>query len=142
MKKYINLEQLTDILKNLYKDVLEQSQLDMFEDNIDEWAEIVAESICTDMDKYVHMKDTKIIGNFANIRQDWEITTGFVDSEITPWGKFDDVIASIDNGTISAEDLERFQTWCLDWFFTAFGTYNLKYNFQEYLLECVDEYES
>ena len=94
----------------------------------EEQAEQLTERHIEQMDKYVHKSDTKIWGNFCNIREDWNYP-GFVHSEVEPWGNFDDVVKSIDDKTISEEDLSKFQQWCEDWFYTAFGTYNLKYNF-------------
>ena len=77
----------------------------------EEYAEQLTERHIEQMDKYVHKSDTKIWGNFCNIREDWNYP-GFVHSTVEPWG-----------------DLSKFQQWCEDWFYTAFGTYNLKYNF-------------
>ncbi len=94
----------------------------------EEYAEQLTEKDIEDMNKYVHKSDTKIWGNFCDIRYDWNYP-GFVHSEVEPWGDFDEVVKSIDNKTISEEDLSKFQQWCEDWFYTAFGTYNLKYNF-------------
>ena len=78
-------------------------------------------------------------GNFCNIREDWECCPEFIGSEVKPWGKFDDVIKSIDDETISDKDLKKFQTWAFDWYFRAFGTFGLTYNFGEWISEM--EYE-
>lgn len=111
-----------DVVKN-YDDPTE------YEWYAEQEAESLAASHVKDMAEYVHMSDTKLLGNFANIREDWDYIPDFVKSEVKPWGRFDDVVKSIDDKTISEEDLAKFQQWCEDWFFTAFGTYNLEYNF-------------
>lgn len=94
----------------------------------EEEAERLAARHIESMKEYVHQRDTKLYGNFCNIREDWD-HPGFIRSEVEPWGRFDDVVKSIDDKTISEQDLEKFQQWCEDWFFTAFGSYNLEYNF-------------
>jgi hypothetical protein len=135
MKEFINFEDMEQTLLNLYKKCLDENDAAKYESTIEEYAHINAESICEDMNRYVHRKDTRMDGNFCNIREDWEETYDFIGSEVKPWGKFDDVIKSIDNKTISDEDLKKFQTWCKDWFFRAFGTWGLCYNFQELISE-------
>lgn len=116
---------------------------DSYEWFAEEQAEQLAAIHVENMDKYVHKSDTKIYGNFCDIRYDWNYP-GFICSEIEPWGKFDDIVKSIDDKTISEDDLSRFQQWCEDWFFTAFGTYNLEYNFGTDLSELIysDEQEA
>ena len=94
----------------------------------EEYAEQLTECHIEQMDKYVHKSDTKIFGNFCDIHYDWN-NPGFIHSEVEPWGDFDEVVKSIDDKTISEQDLAKFQQWCEDWFFTAFGSYNLEYNF-------------
>lgn len=137
MKQLLNLEVVEETLRNLYTNCIDNAE--DFESEIEEYASINAQSICEDMRKYVHQKDTRMDGNFCNIREDWEETPDFIGSEVKPWGKFSDVVKSIDDETISDEDLEKFQKWCLDWFFRAFGTWGLCYNFQTLISEI--EYE-
>lgn len=139
--KFINFDNLLEIITDLYNECLSEEEQYRYESYVEDYAYITTESTCKDMDEYVHRKDTKMWGNFANIRQDWNITKNFVESEVEPWGDFDDIIKSIDDNTICKEDLEKFQTWALDWFFTAFGTYNLKYNFNNFIYEIIDNEE-
>ena len=122
-------------LLDLYKNCLDDENAQKYESIIEEYANINAQTIVDDMNRYVHQKDTKIIGNFCNIREDWEVTPDFIGSDVKPWGKFSDVVKSIDNGTISEEDLKKFQQWAKDWFFRAFGTWGLCYNFQTLISE-------
>ena len=141
MKDFLNYDNVYETFLNLFKDVIKDYGLDYgsFECDTEAYAECVAEKTLESMKKYVHMRDTKIDGNFCNIREDWVSTFSFVVSEVKPWGNFDDVVKSIDDETISDEDLKKFQTWALDWFFTAFGTFGLKYNFGNFISEI--EYE-
>lgn len=127
---FLNEQKHYETLLSIFMDVLENhDDSTEYEWFAEQEAESLAASHVKDMDKYVHQSDTKIWGNFANIREDWDYIPDFVKSEVKPWGRFDDVVKSIDDKTISEEDLVKFQQWCEDWFFTAFGTYNLEYNF-------------
>jgi len=127
---FLNEQKHYEAILSIFKGVLKNSDDPTeYEWFAEEEAERIAASDVKDMEKYVHMSDTKLFGNFANIREDWDYIPDFVGSEVKPWGRFDDVVKSIDDKTISEEDLAKFQEWCSDWFFTAFGTYNLKYNF-------------
>lgn len=135
MKEFINFEDMEQTLLDLYKNCLDDESVQKYESTIEEYANINAQTIVDDMNRYVHQKDTKINGNFCNIREDWEVTPDFIGSDVKPWGKFSDVVKSIDNGTISEEDLKKFQQWAKDWFFRAFGTWGLCYNFQTLISE-------
>lgn len=143
---FLNEEKHYQAIMECYKEVINEfgDDLAMGEDTAVEFAEEEAERLTEShirsMSAYVHQSDTKMMGNFADIREDWDYIPTFVKSEVTPWGRFDDVVKSIDDETISDEDLEKFQTWCEDWFWTAFGSYNIKYNFGTWLADIADEY--
>ena len=141
MKDFLNYDEVYDTFLSLFKETVEDYGMDYasWEAETEEYAAEKATETLEDMTEYVHKKDTSLLGNFCNIREDWEYCPEFIGSEVNPWGKFDDVIKSIDNETISDEDLRRFQTWALDWFFRAFGTYNLAYNFGNWISDL--EYE-
>ena len=127
---FLNEQKHYETLLSIFMGVLKNSDDPTeYEWFAEQESESLAASHVKDMAKYVHQSDTKIWGNFANIREDWDYIPDFVLSEVKPWGRFDDVVKSIDDKTISEEDLAKFQQWCEDWFFTAFGTYNLEYNF-------------
>lgn len=126
---FLNEQKHYEMLLAIFMGVLEDHEATDYEWFAEQEAESLAASHVKDMAKYVHQSDTKIWGNFANIREDWDYIPDFVRSEVKPWGRFDDVVKSIDDKTISEEDLAKFQEWCSDWFFTAFGTRNLEYNF-------------
>lgn len=128
-----------ECIKNIYIDALDENEVNKYEEEIECHAEIAAQDAVESMRKYVHRKDTRMDGNFCNIREDWEDTPEFIGSEVQPWGKFDDMVKSMDDDTISDEDCKKVQTWCMDLYFRAFGTWGLKYNFQSYISEL--EYE-
>lgn len=127
-KTFLNKDQVENFLMDLFTNCIDNSA--DYEDEIEDYAHFTAQSICDDMKRYVHMESTRMDGNFADISADWNYIPDFVDSEIRPWGNFDDIVKSIDDGTISDDDLENFQQWAFDWFLTAFGTWGLCYNFQ------------
>lgn len=143
MKDFLKFENVRETFKNLFEEVVESYGYDQgeFENIVGDHSFDCALETLESMKKYVHQKDTRMIGNFCNIREDWEETYDFIGSEVKPWGKFDDVIKSIDDETISDEDLDKFQTWAFDWFFRAFGTWGLKYNFGELISEIAYENE-
>ena len=142
-KDFLNYDDVYETFLNLYKDVIKDYGYDYgsLEDVTEDYAEMNAFQTLDDMKRYCHKKNTRIEGNFCNIREDWEVTKEFVESDVKPWGKFDDVVKSIDNGTISDEDLRKFQTWAFDWFFTAFGTIGLEYNFGNFISDVMYERE-
>ena len=45
----------------------------------------------------------------------------------------------MDNDTLSDAQVKDVQTWCIDWFFYAFGTFGITYNFQSWISDL--EYE-
>ena len=141
MKDFLNYDNVYETFLNLFKETVESYGMDYgsWESETEDYAATSAMETLESIKKYVHRKDTKMCGNFCNIREDWEYCPEFIGSEIQPWGKFDDVIKSIDDETISDEDLKKFQTWAFDWYFRAFGTWGLTYNFGEWISEL--EYE-
>lgn len=142
-KNFMDVDRLAEVFKGHFLDVVDNYGYDRSEaeDYCEEYAWAAAQRTERDMCSYAHRKDTRMDGNFCNIRQDWEQTIDFVASEVRPCGKLDDVVRSIDEGAISDADLARWHTWVQDWYFTAFGTYNLKYNFGEALIAYMEEME-
>lgn len=128
-KEFLDYEKMYDEVFAILTDSLDDDERERFYDITEDYAHHLTAGFVRDMDKYVHMKDTQLIGNFCNICEDWDITTGFIKSEVTPWGNFRDMVKSVDDGTISDEDLAKVQEWCQDWFFTAFGTFGISHNF-------------
>lgn len=123
------LEELSDEAKN-YSDELDE---DTCQDLAEEAANNLADSHVKSMQEYSHQKDTSQWGNFANIRQDWNHNFGH--SSVEPWGDYDDMLKTMDDETISQEDLAKVQQWCEDWYWEAYGTRWLRYNFGNTLSE-------
>ena len=79
------------------------------------------EKLQQQMYKYVSGTDYKMSGNFANIAWDW-------DRDHKDGISFYDLRKKLLDGVEDA-DTNEFSTWAIDWFFHAFGTYNMCYNF-------------
>jgi hypothetical protein len=69
-------------------------------------------------------------GNFKDIKYDWE---GF-HNELPHGCTLREVVEMIDAGEEN-EVTKEFKDWTVDWYFEAFGTYNLKYNWTEFISE-------
>jgi len=136
-KEFMNRARMEEKIRTILKGCIENPE--EYEDLIEDEAFRLSNNFCRDMRTYCQMIDTHIAGNFCDIRNDWNHCPEFIPSDVKPWGRFDDVVSSIVNGTISDEDLAKFQQWAEDWFFTAFGTYGIAYNFQN--LVAAVEYE-
>lgn len=99
----------------------------------------------SDMKKYLHFDDHSMIGNFANIKYDYpkHITGVYWASDYDGDDYYDlypDMVARLD----SAEDSEQAdedRAYLAEWFFTAFGTFGIKYNFSETISEIAYELE-
>ena len=137
MNTAAHIEALSDLMKQALADMGKELD-DHYEELIEEWSTQLGFDHERSMRKYCHQGSTRLEGNFCNIREDWDYP-GFVESEVEPWGSFDDIVRSIDDKTISAEDLAKFHQWVEDWFFTAYGTFGIRYNFQEAISE--DDYD-
>ena len=146
MKDFLNRESMYECIKTIYEEAIDNAE--DHEDLIEDMAYNVAESTADDIRKYVHMKDTRIMGNFNNIRSDWDYhkesfwvarDENSKAVEVKPFCTFDDMVKGMDEDTLSDEQVWMVQQWCEGWFFETFGTYNLKYNFQTMVAEI--EYE-
>lgn len=82
------------------------------------------------MYKYVSGTDYKMPGNFANIAWDWN-------DDHKDGISFYDLRKKLLDGVEDA-DTNEFSTWAIDWFFHAFGTYNMCYNYATELGEEAD----
>ena len=153
-KDFINRENLIECVKNVY---LEEAKSwnkyydnyideDLLQEVCEEEALRIGNNLADDFNRYFLSKDYTIVGNFAHVEINWE-------SDVK-WGNipeqfaikhFDDVYKGLVDGTLG-EDFEKFfKDWAVEWFFWAFGTYNLGYNFGETLdnifYEEISEYE-
>lgn len=105
---------------------------DDYEELIEDEARRNAEKIIFDMNRYIHIPDKTIYGNFNKIDRDWNSNHN---------ENFDDMVKSVDDNTISDKQLAEVQEWCFDWFIDTFGTYGLKYKFTNTICEFEADYE-
>lgn len=146
---YIGVESFAKTIEELYRECLENY------DNAAEMEELIADyygvddikslawkftlEANRDMKKYLHMKDHKMIGNFANIETDYpaHITGARWRSEYDG-DDYSDLFPQMVSRLDSAEDSKRAdedRAYLEMWFFFAFGTYNIEYNFSNDLAE-------
>lgn len=113
--------------------------------DIEERAYEYALQVNREMKKYLHMKNHRIDGNFANIEQDYPYyKTGEWYAHLTDNPEQYDkwlpqMIERLDNAEdspIADDDRE----YLMEWFFETFGTYNIKYKFEEELNELYYEF--
>lgn len=149
---YIGVEAFAKEIYNLYKECLddyddkeefEQYINDLYgsEDYLKQCADEFASQANEDMKKYLHMDNHRMDGNFANIAKDYpNYRTGTYlasESKIGPkeyYLLFPRMVERLD----AAEDSERAdddREYLSSWFFFAFGTFGIKYNFSNDLAE-------
>ena len=91
------------------------------------------------MKKYLHLNDQRMDGNFANLYNDYprHVTGTFWATDYDGDDYYDlypQMVARLD----AAEDSEQAnedRAYLEEWYFKAFGTYNIKYNFSNELEE-------
>lgn len=147
---YIGVESFAKVIENLYRECLEDCDnpedieeyiADLYGKNIQSLARDFALESNRDMKKYLHMNNHSMPGNFADIENDYpaHITGTRWPSEYAGddyFSLFPQMVARLD----SAEDSEQAKedrAYLEDWFFDVFGTYNIKYNFSNWLSEIV-----
>lgn len=134
-------ELLYPIYRSLEKEAKENEELDLVdEETVRDYIEKTAEKIVTDFDTYVH-GDTNIPGCLMDIKVNWNLDNMMAMD-------FDDIIKDIDDyykylekgllhDRIQKIDYEThlsiFQGYAFEWFFRAFGTYGLEYNFINFI---------
>lgn len=141
---YRELEELLlPIYRNLEKEAKEDEEFELIdEETARDYIEETAEKIVKDFDTYVH-GDTNIPGCLMDIRVNWNLDNMMAMN-------FDDVIKDIDDyykylekgllhDVIQKTDYEThlsiFQDYAFEWFFRAFGTYGLEYNFRNFVAD-------
>lgn len=145
---YIGVSSFADTVEDIYREYLEGY------DNSEEIEECLsieclswelAKKANEEMKEYLHMKNHSIWGNFANIEYDYpEHITGtrccFEYDGDDYFDLFPQMVARLD----SAEDSERAdedRKYLAEWYFNAFGTFGIKYNFGETVSEIAYELE-
>lgn len=128
----LNLDSVTEMLEGVIYDAVSERAKCMYESLIDEYITMHAQKIVDDMEKYVRQADTKIVGNFNDITRDWNMRDN-AGTDYTPSGWFADIVAAMEKGEIDESEAEKVQEWTLSWFLETFGTFGIKYNFNEFL---------
>lgn len=147
---YIGVESFAKTIENLYRECLENFDdaedmeeyiADVFEKNIQSIAWDFTLEANREMKNYLHRKSQHIDGNFADLSMDYpkhRTGTFWVSEYDGPvaeyFSLYPDMVARLD----SAEDSEQAdedREYLAEWFFYAFGTYNIKYNFSNELDE-------
>lgn len=113
-----------------------QYMKDSAPDFIDEYVEDVVDDAVKSFNELVHRNDTSMWGNFKDIRYNWE---GF-HNELPHGCTLKEVVKMIDAGEDN-EITREFKNWAVDWYFEAFGTYNLKYKWSEFMGEVAADHE-
>ena len=145
---YIGVESFAKTIENLYRECLENFDnaeemeeyiADLYGKNIQSLAWDFTLETNRDMKKYLHMDNHNMDGNFADIENDYpaHITGTYWSSEYAGndyFCLFPQMVARLD----AAEDSEQAskdRAYLEEWYFKAFGTYNIKYNFSNELEE-------
>lgn len=89
------------------------------------------------MKEYLHMQNHHMVGNFADIEGDYpaHITGTRWSSEYAGddyFRLFPQMVARLDAAEDSKQADED-RAYLMDWYFDAFGTFGIKYNFQGFL---------
>lgn len=146
---YIGVEAFAKEIESLYREALdgyedkeeiEEYINDSFGDDYTHtlaWEFAIKQN--EDMKKYLHMDSHRMSGNFANIEEDYpKYRTGTYWSSEYDGDDYYDLFPEMVKRLDAAEDSERAnddREYLSSWYFFAFGTYNIKYNFESDLSE-------
>ena len=147
---YIGVESFAKTIENLYRECL--NNYDNAEDMEEYIADVLGKNIQSlaweftleanrEMKNYLHRESQHMDGNFADLSMDYpkhRTGTFWVSEYDGPvaeyFSLYPDMVARLD----AAEDSEQAdedREYLEEWFFDAFGTYNIKYNFSNDLDE-------
>ena len=147
MKEYLNMDSLKSDIRDIYNGVIENWQDEPYfeftsyadKDVVEECVEILAERLNEDMNKYLHMNNHRIEGNFNNVYNDYIYI-----EERGDYKDFADMIRRLDEG-LTDEKTNEDRDWLTAWFWSTFGTFGIRYNFETELSEalyCAGQEES
>lgn len=145
---YIGVASFAAVIERLYRECLENfDEAEEMEEfisdldgrNIQSMAWDFTLEVNKEMKKYLHLDDQHMDGNFANLYHDYpeHITGTRWVSDYEGDDYFDlypQMVARLD----AAEDSEQAnedRAYLEEWYFKAFGTYNIQYNFSNELEE-------
>ena len=141
---YVGVKSFAKTIENLYRECLnnydnaedmEEYIADVFGKNIQSMARALTLEANREMKNYLHRKSQHMDGNFADLSMDYpkhRTGTFWVSEYDGPvaeyFSLYPDMVARLD----SAEDSEQAdedREYLAEWFFDAFGTFGIKYNF-------------
>ena len=145
---YIGVESFAKVIENLYRECLENFDdaenleeyiADVFEKNIQSMAWDFTLEANREMKKYIHLPDQHMDGNFANLYNDYprHVTGTFWATDYDGDDYYDlypQMVARLDSAEDS-EQADKDSEYLEEWYFKAFGTYNIQYNFSNELEE-------
>lgn len=145
---YIGVKSFAKTIEKLYRecldnfddaDDLEEYIADVFEKNIQSLAWDFTHKVNREMKKYLHLNDQRMDGNFANLYEDYpKHRTGVWWASDYDGDDYYDLYPQMVARLDAAEDSEQAnedRSYLEAWYFKAFGMYNIKYNFVNYLEE-------
>lgn len=145
---YIGCESFAKVIENLYRECLEEFDdaedleeyiADVFEKNIQSLAWEFTLKVNREMKKYFHLNDQHMNGNFADLSMDYpKHRTGVWWATDYDGDDYYDLYPAMVARLDAAEDSEQAdkdREYLEEWYFEAFGTYNIKYNFSNELEE-------
>ena len=145
---YIGVESFANTIENLYRECLEEFDdaedleeyiADIFEKNIQSLAWEFTLKVNREMKKYLHLNDQRMNGNFADLSMDYpKHRTGVWWATDYDGDDYYDLYPAMVARLDAAEDSEQAdkdREYLEEWYFEAFGTYNIKYNFSNELEE-------
>lgn len=145
---YIGVKSFAKTIEGLYRECLENFDdaedmeeyiADLYGKNIQSLAWEFTLEANKEMKKYLHLPDQHMNGNFADLSMDYprHVTGTFWATDYDGDDYYDlypAMVARLD----AAEDSEQAnkdREYLEEWYFKAFGTYNIKYNFSNELEE-------
>lgn len=147
---YIGVKSFAAVIENLYRECienfddaedLEEYISDIFEKNIQSMAWDFTLEANREMKKYLHLPDQHMDGNFANLYEDYpkhRTGTFWVSEYDGPVAEYFNLYPKMVSRLDAAEDSEQAykdREYLEEWYFKAFGTYNIQYNFSNELEE-------
>lgn len=147
---YIGVESFAKVIEILYRECLENFDdaedleeyiVDVFGKNIQSMAWDFTLEANREMKKYLHLPDQHIDGNFANLYEDYHkhrTGTFWVSEYDGPVAEYFNMYPQMVARLDAAEDSEQAnddRAYLEEWYFKAFGTYNIQYNFSNELEE-------
>lgn len=145
---YIGVESFAKVIESLYReclenfddaDDLEEYIADLYGKNIQSMAWDFTLEANREMKKYLHLPDQHMNGNFADLSMDYpkHVTGVWWASDYDGDDYYDlypQMVARLDAAE-GSEQASKDREYLEEWYFKAFGTYNIAYNFGNYLEE-------